>query len=150
MLNHGKKTLLPTLAIAACMAAPAAFAQNHGMGKAQVQAVGQALGGADVARSLSDGPRNPNAATPATPATPAVPGQSPAIPATPATPAKKDWTALDADGNGTLSATEAASQQKLSRAFAQADANANGELTQDEYDAWLAANKGNGNGKGRG
>lgn len=143
MLNCSKKLLSLTLAMAACMAAPAALAQNHGLDKAQVQALGRAMAGTDNATSLSAGPRNPNAATPATPATPAVPGQSPAVPATPATPAKKDWSALDADGNGTLSATEASSLQKLSKEFTQADANANGELSQDEYTTWLAAN-GNG------
>ena len=95
MSYTSKKLLLSTLAMAACMAAPVAFAQNHGASHAQVQAMGQALDGAETARSVSAGPRNPNAATPAKPATPAVPGQSPAVPATPATPAKK----AD-DGNG--------------------------------------------------
>ena len=47
---------------------------------------------------------------------------------------------FDADGNGSLSATEAAPMDGLSQVFARADADANGELTQDEYKAWLAAN----------
>ena len=55
-------------------------------------------------------------------------------------PQKKNWSDLDTDKNGTLSATEAASVQSLSQAFAKADANADGELTQDEYKAYLAAN----------
>ncbi len=93
---YSRKLLPLTLAMAACMAAPAAFAQNHGLDRAQINAMGRALDGAESAKSLSAGPRNPNAATPATPATPAVPGQSPAVPATPAVPAKK---AQDADGN---------------------------------------------------
>ena len=85
-----------------------------------------------------------NAATPATPATPQsqstdATAATGATPATPATPAKKNWSDLDVDKNGTLSLTEAASVQSLSKAFAAADANADGELTQDEYKAYLAA-----------
>ena len=65
----------------------------------------------------------------------------PATPATPAAPASKtSWSELDADGNGTLSAGEAGGVQSLSKVFVQADADANGELSQDEYKAWLAAN----------
>ena len=63
-----------------------------------------------------------------------------ATPATPATPARKNWSELDVDANGSLSAGEAASMQSLTKVFAKADANADGELTQDEYKAWLAAN----------
>jgi len=55
-------------------------------------------------------------------------------------PQKKNWSDLDIDKNGSLSATEAASVQNLSSVFAKADANADGELTQDEYKAYLAAN----------
>jgi Ca2+-binding EF-hand superfamily protein len=53
---------------------------------------------------------------------------------------KVNWSDLDTDKNGTLSASESASVQSLSAAFAKADANADGELTQDEYKAYLAAN----------
>jgi len=55
-------------------------------------------------------------------------------------PQKKNWSDLDIDKNGSLSASEAASVQNLSSVFAKADANADGELTQDEYKAYLAAN----------
>ena len=34
----------------------------------------------------------------------------------------------------------AASMRQVAKVFAKADADANGELTQDEYKAWLAAN----------
>lgn len=99
-------------------------------------------------------------AIPATPATPAVPASKsddgkampaePATPATPATPAanadgkqnKKDWSALDTDGNGSLSVSEAASLDSLAKVFAQADADGNGELTGQEYKVWWSANAG--------
>jgi len=61
-----------------------------------------------------------------------------------AAPKKMNWSDLDTDKNGTLSVTEAASVQSLAKAFTEADANADGQLTQDEYKAYLAAN---GNGK---
>ena len=75
----------------------------------------------------------------------------PATPATPAQPAanagdgregKKDWKALDTDGNGSLSMSEAASLDSLAKVFGQADADGNGELTGEEYKTWWAANAG--------
>lgn len=54
-------------------------------------------------------------------------------------PAKKSWSELDTDGNGSLSVSEAAAMESLSKVFAQADADGNGELTQEEYKAWLAS-----------
>ncbi len=114
-------------------------------------------------------PQKAAPAVPATPATPAVPASKadagkatpaePATPATPATPAqpaanegngkegKKDWKALDTDGNGSLSVSEAASLDSLAKVFAQADADANGELTGEEYKVWWAANAGGKGGK---
>ena len=50
-----------------------------------------------------------------------------------------DLLASDLDANGTLDVTEAAPMPQLARAFVQADVDADGELTQDEYKAWLAA-----------
>lgn len=132
-------TLLPlALALAACVAAPSAFAQST-----QAKTKATDAGRTEVPAA--------QAATPAVPATPAEPAQkadgtTEAQAATPATPAKKSWNELDANGNGTLSTTEAAPMESLSKVFAEADADANGELTQDEYKAWLAAN-GKDNGK---
>ena len=64
-----------------------------------------------------------------------------AAPASPAAaPAKKGWSDLDADANGSLSVGEAAGLQSLAKVFAQADGDGNGELTQDEYKTWLASN----------
>lgn len=63
-----------------------------------------------------------------------------ATPSSSAEPQKKNWSDLDTDKNGTLSVTEAAAVQSLAKAFTEADANADGQLTQDEYKAYLAAN----------
>ena len=126
MLKQNKKLLPLAIAVAACLAAPAAFAQSATAASVDAQSSAQS-------------------ATPAAPATPAVPAApateaQPATPATPASPAKKSGSELEANGNGSLSAAEAAPMDGLSQVFAKADADANGELTQDEYKAWLAAN----------
>ena len=55
-------------------------------------------------------------------------------------PAAKSWSELDVNSNGSLSSSEAAPMESLAKVFAKADADGNGELTQDEYKAWLASN----------
>lgn len=153
-MTNSNKLLPLTLAMAAYMAAPAAFAQSNA---GVVNAAAAARVETSVAGAQSQGAlhaqANPQAAIPAAPATPAVPpvkadpvtgtqaqAAVPAVPATPATPAKKSWSELDANGNGSLSVNEAAPMDSLSKVFVKADADANGELTQDEYKTWLAAN----------
>lgn len=122
-MSHRNKLLPLSLALAACLAAPVAFAQS----------------------TTTDAQTDPQATTtttapPATTTQPTTAGDPQAT--TPATaPAKKNWSELDANGNGSLSASEAAPMDSLSKVFAKADADGNGELTQDEYKAWLAANK---------
>jgi len=68
-------------------------------------------------------------------------GTTAATPApTSSSPQKKNWSDLDVDKNGTLSATEAAPVNSLSKVFTAADVNSDGELSQDEYKAYLASN----------
>jgi len=55
-----------------------------------------------------------------------------------AQPAQMSWSDLDTDKNGTLSATEAEANPGLKAHFEQADANADGALTGDEYREFLA------------
>lgn len=55
-----------------------------------------------------------------------------------AQPAQTSWSDLDTDGNGTISATEAEANPGLKAHFDQADANADGALTGDEYREFLA------------
>ena len=90
------------------------------------------------------------AATAATPATPADPTTDPATPATPAVPAngmanaKKSWSEVDGDKDGKLTKAEAAAVPALSQVFDQADSNADGALTADEYKNFVAKAKAGG------
>jgi len=159
------KLLSLSIALAACMAAPTAFAQNAHANMHALPPATPAIPATPATPAIPAMPATPaipqvkaevsadagiqdNRATPAVPATAAVPATkvegegmsqaTPATPATPAVPAKKSWSTLDVDSNGSLSASEAASMGSLSKVFGKADADADGELTQDEYKAWLA------------
>ena len=48
------------------------------------------------------------------------------------------WADLDVDGNGTLSKQEAGNVQSLAQVFDEADTDKNGQLTPDEYKAFVA------------
>ena len=111
--KRNKNTLaILSFALASALAAPAAFAQSA-------------------------------PATPQDPAAQAMPQQQvPTEAAPPSAPAQKTWAELDANGNGSLSASEAASIESLTKVFPKADTDSNGELTADEYKTWLAANGG--------
>jgi glucose/arabinose dehydrogenase len=115
--NRTRNTLaILSFALASTLAAPAAFAQ-----------------------SAPANPQDPAAqAVPQQAATEATPQATEAAPQ--AKPAQKSWNDLDANGNGSLSVTEAAPIESLTKVFAKADKDGNGELTADEYKAWLAAN----------
>jgi len=114
--SRNRNTLaILSFALASALAAPSAFAQSA--------------------------PANPQ--DPAAPAAPTAAQQAPPTVAAPQSePARKSWSELDANGNGSLSASEAAPIESLSKVFPKADKDGNGELTADEYKAWLAANGG--------
>ncbi len=59
-------------------------------------------------------------------------------------PAKKTWDDLDTNKDGNLTKTEAATIPSLQAVFDQADANADGALSGEEYKTYLAMN-GDGN-----
>jgi hypothetical protein len=96
------------IALAACLAAPSAFAQD-----------------------AQSPPQPPQPVQDAPPATDSQAADK---------PAEKSWSELDADNNGSLSTSEVAAMPSLAKVFVKADADADGELTQDEYRTWLAAN----------
>lgn len=51
----------------------------------------------------------------------------------------KTWEDLDTDSNGSLSMGEASAEASVAQIFPKADADGNGELTGEEYKAWLAS-----------
>ena len=53
-------------------------------------------------------------------------------------PRQMTWADVDTDGNGSISATESAAIASLAQVFSAADADADGELTADEYKAYVA------------
>ncbi len=105
-----KKTLGFSIALAACIAAPTAFAQDAAKTAESQEAMAQQ-------------------------ATPPMAEQADKS----AEPAKS-WSELDVNSNGSLSTSEASPMDSLAKVFGEADADADGELTQDEYKTWLAAN----------
>lgn len=139
MKQQARKSLILSSALGASLAMPLAFAQSGGVG------VGAEVKATTRAASVDAGANANAAALAATPATPATAADgdtaaTAAVPATPATPARKSWSQLDIDKNGSLSRTEVEPVNSLSKVFVAADANADGELTADEYKAYLAAN----------
>ncbi|KRB11164.1 hypothetical protein [Lysobacter sp. Root690] len=107
-----RKSLIGTLALVASLSAPMAFAQT-----------------AEQAPPTE-------AATPATGAQDA--GAATDAQATAAAPQKKSWSDVDGDKDGNLSKTEASAVPALGQVFDQADSDANGSLTPDEYKNYVA------------
>ena len=66
-------------------------------------------------------------------APPAAQSAAPADAAPAAAPQKKSWSDVDLDKDGKLTKTEAAAVPALGKVFDQADGNADGALTTDEY-----------------
>jgi hypothetical protein len=66
-------------------------------------------------------------------AAPAAQAAAPADAAPAAAPQKKSWSDVDLDKDGKLTKTEAAAVPALGKVFDQADGNADGALTTDEY-----------------
>lgn len=59
-----------------------------------------------------------------------------------AAPAKKSWADVDADKDGKLTRAEADTVPALAQVFAQADGDADGALTADEYKAFVGKQQG--------
>ncbi len=123
MNHHNNKKTWILMAASLALVAPMAMAQTT-----QAQAAGQVNAAHDHAAAQTQAESNPPAQTPTPPSAPPAPTE------------EVKWSELDVDGNGNLSLTEVEAQPGLVKVFTQVDANADGELTQDEYKAWLASN----------
>lgn len=125
-MNNIRKPATLLLALAAATAMPLAFAQQTN------PAAGQAPTASPPPGATTTAPTAPTAADPAGTAAPAAPAQ------------QLTWADVDADGNGTISKPESAALPSLAQVFDQADGDGDGELTADEYKAFVAANTGGG------
>lgn len=112
-----RKPLIAALALAATLSAPLAFAQSTDA---------QTPPASDAAASAAQDASTATAAQPT------------------AAPQKKSWADVDGDKDGNLSKTEAAAVPALGQVFDQADADANGSLTPDEYKNYVAKVQSNG------
>lgn len=119
MTNNTRKPLIALVALSAALAMPLAFAQektDDGMQEQQTeQSAEQATGSATTPTQSTDAG---------------------------ATQAKQGWADVDTDADGNISKEEAAANPGLSQVFDQADANADGSLTADEYKAFVSKNYG--------
>jgi hypothetical protein len=118
-MNLSRKSLIGTFALVATLSAPLAFAQSD-----------------TSSTEPSPPPTTSNEASMQSP--PPTTSNDAAAATTSGDPAKKSWADIDLDKDGKLSKTEAAAVPALVQVFDQADSNADGSLTSDEYKAHVA------------
>ena len=118
-MNLSRKSLIGTFALVATLSAPLAFAQTDTSSTEQAPPPTTS----NEASMQSPPPTTSNDAAAAT---------------TAGDPAKKSWADIDLDKDGKLTKTEAAAVPALVQVFDQADSNADGSLTSDEYKAHVA------------
>ncbi|QSX79540.1 EF-hand domain-containing protein [Agrilutibacter solisilvae] len=119
MNQLSRKSLLGSFALVAMLSAPLAFAQETS--------------------TTTDPAQPPAADAQAQPTTTSNDASAATTAGDPA--AKKSWADVDADKDGKLSKAEADSVPALATVFGQADADADGTLTADEYKAYVAKNQ---------
>ena len=124
--NRNRKPLIGLIALSAALAMPMAFAQDATTEDAAQPQAEQTQ------------PTPTESAESATGAT-----SQPAEQATSAASSgKQGWDDVDVDKDGAISKQEASSNAGLSQVFDQADGNADGKLTADEYKAFVSKNYG--------
>lgn len=129
-----KQTLRIALFTAIAISAPLAFAKDAKPATAQAGQAAEVQAQTDAAAPAAGAA--PMAAT-HDPAAMTAPPQAAATAST----EKKSWSDVDTDRNGSLSRSEAAGVPALGEVFVAADANADGQLSADEYKAYVASTK---------
>ncbi|MEI2795071.1 EF-hand domain-containing protein [Pseudoxanthomonas sp. F11] len=122
MKNNTRKPLIALAALSAALAMPLAFAQEKTEDAAAQAQTQQSEPTAEQATGSTT--------------------QSPTQSTQSATQGKQGWADVDTDGDGAISKQEAAANAGLSQVFDQADANADGSLSADEYKAFVSKNYG--------
>lgn len=127
-----RKTLIGTFALVASLSAPLAFAQSQtDASSTSTDASAQSTTAAD-ASTQSTTPTDASAQS-----QPTTTSNDASAATTQGDPAKKSWADVDADKDGNLSKAEASAVPALGQVFDQADVNADGSLTADEYKAYV-------------
>lgn len=116
MNSFSRNSLIGAFALVASLSAPMAFAQSSAEASAQSAPPTEA-----AAQVEANAPAATTAPAPAA-----------------AAPAKMSWSDVDLDKDGKLTKSEAATVPALGQVFDQADGNADGTLTTDEYKAYVA------------
>lgn len=114
MKNTNRNSLMGLLTLSAVLAMPAAFAQEQATDAAATQQTEQATGAAEQSAQQST--------------------QS-------ASQGKQGWADIDVDADGSISKSEATVNASLTQVFDQADGNADGMLTAEEYKAFVDNNQ---------
>ncbi len=141
---NSRTPLLLSLSIAAALSAPMAFAQDanarvDGQQAASAQAAPQPAPQAAEATATQATATQATATTDTMGAQPATQAAPQAAPEPAAASRKVTWSDLDGDKDGTLTKTEAAPIESLSKVFDKADADGDGSLTAEEYKQYLAS-----------
>lgn len=141
-MNLSRKSLIGTFALAATLAAPLAFAQSDTSAQSTDAATTEA-----TTQSATDASAQSTTTTDATQSATGTEQETTtsndaSAATTAGDPAKKSWSDVDLDKDGNLSKAEASSVAALGQVFDQADGNADGSLTPDEYKAYLAKSQG--------
>ena len=126
MNNRNRKPLIGLIALSAALAMPMAFAQSETEEAAPPQA----------------SQPTPTEATPTESATGASVQSTEQTNAAASSDAKQGWADVDADKDGAISKQEASSNAGLSQVFDQADTDADGKLTPEEYKGFVNKNYG--------
>jgi hypothetical protein len=144
MNQFSRKSLIGTLALVASLSAPLAFAQSTDASAQQTPPPTESSTPPTDAASTTQSPTSTESTAGAETST-----SNDATATTSAEPAKKSWADVDMDKDGKLSKTEAASVPALGQVFDQADADADGSLTADEYKSYVAKVQGGENKDGK-
>lgn len=123
-MKIARKPLLGLVAFGAALAMPLAFAQSEPTTATQ-----------DPTSQYPTTTQDPTAQDPTTQAPPEA-----AAPA--AQPQQMTWADVDTDKNGSISKDESSQLASLAQVFDDADSDSDGELTPDEYKAFVAKNSG--------
>lgn len=121
MNNQNRKPLIGAIALTAALAMPLAFAQSPTEESAATQAQSQ------VDETTQDAATQDAATGSAEQSATQSSGSA----------GQQGWADLDTDGDGMISKQESAANAGLSQIFDQADGDADGNLTQDEYKSFV-------------